>query len=168
MHLDKVIDSNKLNNNLTNIANKIRIKSDDNAVLSFPNGFIESIDEIGISYRDAISYLDKFIKRDITTFNGYDINKIGSYAFYNCRSLTEADFPECISIDSYAFCNCRNLSKLILRNSTVCILVDTTAFLNAFATSGYIYVPASLVNAYKSATNWAYYSRRIRAIEDMV
>jgi len=29
---------------------------------------------------------------------------------------------------------------------------------------GSIYVPASLVNAYKSATNWATYSSRITAI----
>jgi hypothetical protein len=31
---------------------------------------------------------------------------------------------------------------------------------------GSIYVPASLVDAYKSATNWATYANRITAISD--
>jgi hypothetical protein len=33
-------------------------------------------------------------------------------------------------------------------------------------TFGSIYVPASLVNAYKSAANWSFYADRITAIVD--
>jgi hypothetical protein len=32
--------------------------------------------------------------------------------------------------------------------------------------SGYIYVPAALVDSYKAATNWSTYAEQIRAIED--
>lgn len=32
--------------------------------------------------------------------------------------------------------------------------------------TGYIYVPQSLVDQYKAATNWATYANQIRAIED--
>jgi hypothetical protein len=31
---------------------------------------------------------------------------------------------------------------------------------------GYIYVPASMVDSYKSASNWSTYAAQIRAIED--
>ena len=34
------------------------------------------------------------------------------------------------------------------------------------AGTGYIYVPAAMVDAYKAATNWAKYADQIRAIED--
>ena len=32
--------------------------------------------------------------------------------------------------------------------------------------AGYIYVPATLVDTYKAATNWSTYANKIRAIED--
>jgi hypothetical protein len=32
--------------------------------------------------------------------------------------------------------------------------------------TGYIYVPAALVDSYKGATNWSTYAAQIRAIED--
>lgn len=32
--------------------------------------------------------------------------------------------------------------------------------------TGYIYVPAALVDSYKAATNWSTYADQIRAIED--
>jgi hypothetical protein len=32
--------------------------------------------------------------------------------------------------------------------------------------TGYIYVPATLIDSYKSATNWSTYAAQFRAIED--
>lgn len=32
--------------------------------------------------------------------------------------------------------------------------------------TGYIYVPASLVDSYRAATNWTYFSNQISAFED--
>ena len=32
--------------------------------------------------------------------------------------------------------------------------------------TGYIYVPAALVDSYKAASNWSTYANQIRAIED--
>ena len=95
---------------------------------------------------------------------------IGQNTFRSCQNLTTASFPKCTTIGSYAFTSCYRLTTLILKNSTVAVLSNTNAFtstpISTFTsyTSGVygsIYVPTSLVAAYKSATNWAIYSNRI-------
>ena len=61
------------------------------------------------------------------------------------------------------------MSALILSGSSLCTLANSNALLNASLIqngTGYIYVPSSLVDAYKSATNWTYFSNQISAIED--
>lgn len=116
------------------------------------------------------------------------------YAFIDCSSLTYASIPKCVSIDymtfarcsslssiilppscsiiaSSAFINCSCLSAITLQRSSVIKLSNINAFRdtpmsNSALTGafGSIYVPASLVDAYKSATNWATYADRITAI----
>ena len=100
---------------------------------------------------------------------------IGISAFCGCSSLTTANFPVCASIDYYAFIKCFNLSIVKLGASSVCVLSNSNAFSStpfagysaSFSGTPHIYVPASLVDAYKSATNWTYFSSYISAIEDM-
>jgi len=49
------------------------------------------------------------------TLGGYDVTKIGSFAFYNCTSLTSVDIPAGVTrIDSYAFSGCTNLESIEL------------------------------------------------------
>ena len=89
------------------------------------------------------------------------------YAFGSCSSLTSASFPKASVIYPNAFQYCRMLSTLILNGSYMCTLSNSNAFTTTPIASGtgYIYVPASLVATYQSATNWAYFSSVIRAIE---
>ena len=47
MAYDKVVDSTSLDEGLTNIANKIREKSGTTDALSFPQGFVLAVDNIG-------------------------------------------------------------------------------------------------------------------------
>lgn len=89
---------------------------------------------------------------------------ISSYAFADCRSLTTASFPAATIIGSYAFSGCTSLSAITLTASSVCSLSNSNAFSNTALTN--IYVPASLVSAYQSASNWSYFSSMITAIED--
>ena len=115
---------------------------------------------------------------------------VGGFAFYDCSALEKADFPAATSIGGNAFGNCRALvnvdfhavtkirvqsfdgcsalTTLILRSETMATLVDTTAFSNTPIKSGtgYIYVPAALVDSYKAATNWSTYADQFRALED--
>lgn len=126
----------------------------------------------------------------LTEVNFPLLTEIGMYAFNRCAALTTADFPSATSIDMsvfvdcaalttvnfplltsigrYAFRNCKALTALILRANTICTLASTDDFYSTPIASGtgYIYVPASLVDTYKSATNWSKYANQFRAIED--
>lgn len=109
----------------------------------------------------------------LTTVSFPACKSIGSYAFSNCTSLTTASFPVCTSIRGFAFSKCYNLSQLTLGASRVCTLAHSNAFLftpfagysASFSGTPVIYVTASLVNVYKTATNWTYFSKYIQAIE---
>ena len=48
---------------------------------------------------------------------GSNVQSIGSFAFYNCSSLTQIDLPNISSISSYAFANCSNLTQIDIPNS---------------------------------------------------
>lgn len=94
---------------------------------------------------------------------------IGSMAFYSCTSLTTTDFPAAHTINDQTFYGCTALTALIIRTpNQVCMLSNKNAFTSTPIASGtgYIYVPSTLVNSYKAATNWATYADQIRAIED--
>ena len=107
--------------------------------------------------------------KSLTSVNFPACTNIGNYAFSSCTNLKSVNFPVCINIGSNAFYKCTSLATLILGNSSICTLVNSNAFTSTPIKSGtgYIYVPASLVDAYKTATNWTYFSSRISAIEDM-
>lgn len=85
-----------------------------------------------------------------------------------CISLWKCDFHKMTNIQKI-FTGCASLTALILRKEDgICSL---TASSNLSGTpiangTGYIYVPASLIEDYKVATNWATYANQFRAIED--
>lgn len=95
------------------------------------------------------------------------------YAFNNCTNLTSAEFSVCDYIHNGVFSNCSKLTSLTLYSSSVAELNNVGAFKNTpmsvstyTGAFGSIYVPASLVDAYKTATNWATYADRITAITE--
>ena len=89
---------------------------------------------------------------------------IGQKAFQSCSSLTSVSFPVATSIDSNAFDSWSSLTTIYVgtNTSTVCTLSNTNAFNNCTNLAN-IYVPASLVDSYKSATNWSNYADKIKA-----
>ena len=92
---------------------------------------------------------------------------IGKYAFYRCNSLSQISLPMCSTIGGNALWGCTSLSIITIGYSSICSLVTSAALSNTQITSstGSIYVPTSLVDAYKSATNWSYFSTQIFPIE---
>ena len=73
------------------------------------------------------------------------------------------------SLTYYVFNNCKALTALILRKSdSICTLSNTNAITGTPIVNGtgYVYVPSSLIEEYKVATNWATYADQFRAIED--
>ena len=91
---------------------------------------------------------------------------IGYDAFGSCSALTTVELPSVTSIGSSAFKWCSNLTSVILSGSTVCDIYSSGVFNNTPIASGtgYIYVPAELVDSYKAATNWSEYASQIVAI----
>ena len=93
---------------------------------------------------------------------------INEDAFYNCPLLSQLILPVCSYIDYEVFGGCKSLSIITIGYSGVCNLNYSNAFNNTQITSstGSIYVPASLVDAYKSAKNWSYFSTQIFPIPE--
>ena len=90
---------------------------------------------------------------------------IANNAFDFCWILSQVSLPMCSYIGSSAFCNCDSLSIITLGYSGVCSLYDSKVFSNTLITrsTGSIYVPSSLVSAYKSASVWRFYTRIIQS-----
>ena len=92
---------------------------------------------------------------------------IGNDVFRGCHLLAQVSLPMCSYIDYNAFNNCSSLSIITIGYSDICSLYNSDVFYDTQITSstGSIYVPASLVDAYKSAPNWSYFSTQIFPIE---
>lgn len=127
----------------------------------------------------------------LTSFNAPKVTSLGTYSLYNCKmtsvnfpvataipqnglyncvNLEKADFGAASKINQSAFAYCGSLEALILRRtSSICTLsVATNAFTGTPIAegTGYVYVPAALIETYKTATNWVNYASQFRAIED--
>ena len=206
MAYDKAIDSAKLEQDLTAVADAIRASTGTEEPLEFPRGYVGAVQNT-ITLRDylegkIINYVD-----NVTTTlgliyawaNNQIINSVKMTAlqrimygtFSGCKAIESFYFPSLTQVDGYAFANCQKLTRLNLHNTTkidgtnvfygcakleclviesetLCTLVNATnQFTNAPIAkgTGYIYVPAALVDEYKAATNWSAYASQFRAIE---
>lgn len=115
-------------------------------------------------------------------------NNIGSSAFRKCSAIQTLDLPVCSYIGEQAFAYCSSLSvvhlsavttisaeafrldpieEIFIYTSQVCSLNVTGFYQTPIASgTGLIFVPASLVDAYKSATNWSTYASQIFSIPE--
>ena len=100
----------------------------------------------------------------LTSASFPEVTSIGSQAFSSCSGLTSVPFPKATSIGDLAFRNCSNLTTIYVgtESDTVCTLYHTNAFDNCTNLTN-IYVPYSLVDSYKSTTNWSNYASKIKA-----
>lgn len=95
---------------------------------------------------------------------------IGRRAFEGIDTLTTVDLTnptEVVSIKQMAFSSCQNITAIFIRSSQVATLENTNAFYSSLFVAGNaaVYVPANLVNSYKTATNWSTLADRIYSID---
>ena len=109
----------------------------------------------------------------LTTVDLPKASYIGNGAFFYCRLLQSVSLPNVSYIGSYVFRYCYNLLSLYLGGTSVCSLAMSNAFgstpIAGYTTStggvyGSIFVPASLLTSYQTATNWAAFSSRFVGI----
>lgn len=93
------------------------------------------------------------------------LEQVPALMFRKCTALTHIDLPNVTNIGTQAFYD-SGITSLTLRANTVCSLENENAFYFTPIENGtgYIYVPANLVNSYKTANGWSTYSNQIRAI----
>jgi hypothetical protein len=105
---------------------------------------------------------------DLVSVNLPICETIQNDAFKNCTSLQSIVLPKVTNIYNFAFSGCTQLNTITIKTSTVCTLSGTPAFAGTpiSAGTGSIYVPASLVDSYKSAYGWQFYSSQIFPIQE--
>ena len=91
--------------------------------------------------------------------------------FWECTSLKVCLLQDnCTELAGYLFEACSSFDTLILTGSNVKTLTSINAFsgtkIKSSGGTGRIYVPSSMVDAYKSATNWSNFASSILSIED--
>ena len=135
--------------------------------------YCSSLTSVNLPVCTSIGFMAFFDCLNLKSVNFPTCTTIADGAFYNCINLTSVNLPVCTSIGSSAFYNCYNLSTIIIQSPTICSLYKSTAFTYtpyagysvSFSGTPSIYVPYSLVDSYKTATNWSYFSNYFSAIE---
>ena len=93
---------------------------------------------------------------------------IGKLEYDYCTSLEILDVHQATAIDWNVNRANKKFKALVIRTPSVCSAASSDILGNGCFTSGtaYAYVPATLVDSYKAATNWSAISSQIRALED--
>ena len=105
----------------------------------------------------AFRYCSKLpsINLPLCTFIGYQ-------TFGSCSSISMVKLPICSFIQDRGFYSCRKLTQVYLNSVTSVITISSNTFLDCPNLTS-VYVPASLVDAFKTATNWSSISNKIVA-----
>lgn len=97
------------------------------------------------------------------------LTTVSTQVFYGCTKLEHADCGLLGNLPAQTFNACSVLTELILRKSdSICTLSNVNAINNTpiGTGTGYVYVPSTLIEEYKAATNWSTFVNQFRAIED--
>lgn len=141
---------------------------------------VETLDDSALAGCCRITelYLPKAITIGRSACNGMtalkkvtlgNVKTIGMYAFQSNEYCKEIDISLNENVDSigaHAFYNNLRLSKLTIRGTALIPLNDSNAldYTHIADGTGKIYVDPSMVETYKTATNWSKYANVIEAI----
>lgn len=97
-----------------------------------------------------------------------NVANVLSYEEYkNCTQLNSILIKSTVSsLTGNAFNGCSNLKTVIMQSASVVPLNSTACFANTHSDLKF-YVPENLVNSYKTAQNWSFYSNKIYPLQDL-
>ena len=140
----------------------------DGIISIFEGVFFDCLSLTSITIPISVKEIGDYAFRHCSSLTGislpYYLEKIGVAVFHECKSLKNITIQANVeSIDGFAFAECPHLTTITVRAITPPSL-GTDAFTNSGIQT--IYVPASSVNAYKSADEWKNYASKIQAIPE--
>lgn len=110
-----------------------------------------------------------FYNSGLTSLTLPNATSIGMHAVRACKSLTTVDLGACKSLAVTAFEGDTLLTTVIIRTPSVCTMANVNVFQNTPIANGtgYIYVNDTLVDSYKSASNWSTYASQIKGLSEL-
>ncbi len=195
-NIPKVYEAGKksvANNGVTELVNKSIVEFEDDTITELGDYVFykcENLTRVNAPKVTTIGTSTMHYCINLNSINFPKVETVGGGAFRNCESLTSVELPKATTIKTSAFQNCKNLKyadlpsattlesavfrtcpaleTLILRYSGVVTLANVTALAETKIanSTGYVYVPRTQVDFYKSNTIWMTYADKIRAIED--
>ena len=129
-------------------------------------------------YHDTSDMVSQYLKRTITSYDSTTDTRlddsafnyctylssvktaatdITAGAFRGCSALREVELRKNVRIPAYMFVTCTYMNKLVLSDNAVYTLASVSALEDTQIghDNGTVYVPAALVAAYRSDTNWS-------------
>lgn len=106
-----------------------------------------------------------FTKSNVEMVNLPVCISLRSYCFNACGKLKEIKIPICSVIKAGAFSDCSVLEKIFLDGVTAVPTLETNVFAGTPETLKII-VPDTLVDSFKTATNWSAYADRIIGVTE--
>ena len=119
------------------------------SIVNLPN--CSYVNDRGFHYCSALQSID-------LPLCGY----LGSNAFAYCLALSIANIPLCTSINNYCFNYCSNLKEVYLNSVSTVTTIQLKTFSKCPNLTS-VYVPSSLVDAFKTAQFWSSISSKIVA-----
>ena len=91
-----------------------------------------------------------------------NLTSAGPHFLHNCSSLVSVDLSNLTSAEYDFLYGCSSLVSVFLRSSVVCKITDQD-----FPSKCSIYVPASIIDSYKTANVWIDIAERIKTLESI-
>lgn len=89
--------------------------------------------------------------------------------FYECSSLEEIIFlGDVTKINSMVFNGCNKLAKMVFKNVTNVVSLSSSITDTLIASgTGYVYVPDTLVDSFKTSAGWKTYANQIKGLSEL-
>ena len=144
----------------------VGMKNADASSTNFSNGALYSNRNLTKFKNTFITSVGHDLLYGCTSLTSVDLPNLtsaGSALLYSCTSLTSVDLPNLTSAGSGLLYNCIKLQSIYLRSTIMCTLGGSTHLPDTVS----IYVPASLIESYKTASSWSSYPSNFKTLESI-